>query len=164
MEEVDLSSQHVGEACSSFVDVVVATDAAKQFGPRCPAGYLERGRDGRNGVCLGNDEQERYSHGGGASNGSTPREAKQRPSGDAVVPRRSIFWGHELFSERAVRRGAHGQLARLSVTGNVDWLATKQGAETVEQGEHEETGPVLERGHHCCGQAVGERGLGDRCD
>jgi hypothetical protein len=34
VEEVDLSSQHVGEACSAFVDVVMATYAAKQFGPR----------------------------------------------------------------------------------------------------------------------------------
>jgi hypothetical protein len=31
VEEVDLSSQHVGEACSAFVDVVMATDAAKQL-------------------------------------------------------------------------------------------------------------------------------------
>jgi hypothetical protein len=31
----------------------VATGAAEQFGPRWPAGNLEGGRDGRNGVCLG---------------------------------------------------------------------------------------------------------------
>jgi hypothetical protein len=40
VEEVDLRSQHVGEASSAFVDVVVATGAAEQFGPRCPAGDL----------------------------------------------------------------------------------------------------------------------------
>src|SRR4029453_1123499 len=55
VKEIDLRSQHVGEARSAFVDVVVATSAAEQFGPRCPAGDLERGRDGRNGVCLGYD-------------------------------------------------------------------------------------------------------------
>jgi hypothetical protein len=49
------------------------------------------------------------------------------------------------------------------VTGNVDRLATKQGAEAVEQGQSEESEPVLERGHHRCGQAVCERGLRDRC-
>src|SRR4029077_3189651 len=38
VEEVDLYSQHVGEACSAFVDVVVAAGAAEQFGPRCLAG------------------------------------------------------------------------------------------------------------------------------
>src|SRR4029450_12012383 len=54
MEEVDLCSQHVREACSPFVDVVMATAAAEQFGPRCPASHLERRRNGRNGVCLGN--------------------------------------------------------------------------------------------------------------
>ena len=56
VEEVDLRSQHVGEACSAFVDVVVAAGAAEQFGPRCLAGDFERGRDGRDTVCLGNDE------------------------------------------------------------------------------------------------------------
>src|ERR1700719_3242615 len=58
VEEVDLRSQHVGEARSAFVDVVVTTTAAEQFGTRCPAGDLERGRDGRNGVCLGDNEQK----------------------------------------------------------------------------------------------------------
>ena len=62
MEEVDLSSQHVGEACSAFVDVVVAAGAAEQFGPRCLAGDFERGRDGSDTVCLGNDEQEGNTH------------------------------------------------------------------------------------------------------
>jgi hypothetical protein len=47
VEEVDLRSQHVGEACSAFVDVVVAAGAAEQFGPRCksmnkPAALLLR--------------------------------------------------------------------------------------------------------------------------
>ena len=67
MEEIDLCSQHVREACSPFVDVVVTAAAAEQFGPRGPAGHLERGRNGRNGVCLGDDEQERDTDGGGAS-------------------------------------------------------------------------------------------------
>ena len=44
VEEVDLRSQHVDEACSAFVDVVVAAGAAEQFGPRCLAGDFERGR------------------------------------------------------------------------------------------------------------------------
>jgi len=76
MEEGDLRSQHVGEACSAFVDVVMATGATEQFGPRCPAGDLERGRDGRDGVCLGDDEQEWDTDGAGASHGSTPGEAE----------------------------------------------------------------------------------------
>jgi hypothetical protein len=58
VEEVDLRSQHVGEACSAFVDVVVTTGAAEQFGPGCPAGDLERGRTERNGVCFRDNEQE----------------------------------------------------------------------------------------------------------
>ena len=45
VEEVDLRSQHVGEACSAFVGVVMAAGAAEQFGPRCLAGDFERGRD-----------------------------------------------------------------------------------------------------------------------
>jgi len=36
VKEVDLRSQYVGEACSAFVDVVVAAGAAEQFGPRRP--------------------------------------------------------------------------------------------------------------------------------
>jgi hypothetical protein len=53
MEEVDLCSQHVREACSPFVDVVMTAAAAEQFGPPCPAGHLERPRHGCNGVRLG---------------------------------------------------------------------------------------------------------------
>src|SRR5437762_11617921 len=86
MEEGDLRSQHVREACSAFVDVVMATGAAEQFGPRCPTSDLERGRNGRNGVCLWDDEQERDTDGGGASHGSTPGEAEERPRGHAVLP------------------------------------------------------------------------------
>jgi hypothetical protein len=56
VEEVDLRSQHVGEARAAFVDVVMPTGAAEQLGPRCFAGDLKRGWDGRNGVCLGDDE------------------------------------------------------------------------------------------------------------
>jgi hypothetical protein len=48
------------------------------------------------------------------------------------------------------------------MTGNVNRLATDQGAELVEQRQSEESNRVLGRGHHRCGQAVGERGLGDR--
>jgi hypothetical protein len=75
MEEVDLRSEHVGEACSAFVDVVVAAGAAEQFGPRCLAGDFERDRDGDT-VCLGNNEQEGNTHGGGASYRPTPGEAE----------------------------------------------------------------------------------------
>ena len=92
MEEVNLRSQHVLETCSAFVDVVVAAGAAEQFGPGCLAGDLERGRDGRNGVCLGDDEQEGETHGGGTSHRPTPREAEQRPRGHAVVPSRPVLW------------------------------------------------------------------------
>src|SRR5205814_2256100 len=38
-----------------------------------------------------------------------------------------------------------------------------KGAKAVEQGQSEKSDPVFERGHHRCGQAVRERGLGDRC-
>src|SRR5206468_188683 len=91
MEEVDLRSQHVGEACSPFVDVVMATAAAEQFGTRCPARHLERGRNGRDGVRLWNDEQEGDADGAGASHGSTPGEAEQRPRGHAVMPLSAIL-------------------------------------------------------------------------
>ena len=91
MEEVDLRSQHVGEACSPFVDVVMATAAAEQFGTRCPARHLERGRNGRDGVCLWNDEKEGDADGAGASHGSTPGEAEQRPRGHAVMPLSASF-------------------------------------------------------------------------
>src|ERR1700722_17884418 len=103
MEEVDLRSQHVGEACSAFVDVVVAAGAAEQFGPRYLAGDFERGRHGRDTVCLGNDEQEGNTHGGSAPYRPTPGEAEQRPCCDAVVPWRAVLRGHELLPERAVR-------------------------------------------------------------
>src|SRR6266404_5202422 len=109
VEEVDLRSQHVGKACSAFVDVIVTTAAAEQFGPRCLAGDLERGRDGRNGVCLGDNEQKGDTHGGSASYWSTPGEAEQRPSCHAIVPYRPILRGHKLLPEWAVRRGADGQ-------------------------------------------------------
>lgn len=79
MEEGDLRSQHVGEPCSAFVDVVMTTGAAEQFCSRCPAGNFERGRHRRNGVCLRDDEQEGDTHGAGASHGSRPRDAEQRP-------------------------------------------------------------------------------------
>ena len=96
--------------------------------------------------------------------GPTPREAKQRPCGDAIVPRRPILRSHELFSKRAVRCGADRQVPWPSVFRDVDWRATEQGAEVVEQGPSEQTNPVLGCGHHRCGQTVGQRGLGDRCD
>ena len=35
MKEVDLRTQHVGEAGAPFVDVVVTARATEQFGPRC---------------------------------------------------------------------------------------------------------------------------------
>src|SRR5439155_13606043 len=62
----------------------------------------------------------------------------------------------------AVWRGADGQVPGPSVTGDVDRLSTEQRADTVKQGQSEESTPVLERGHHRCGQAVSERSLGDR--
>src|SRR6266566_122078 len=163
VEEVDLRLQHVGEACSSFVDVVVTTAAAEQFGPRCPAGDLEGGRDGRNGVCLGDNEQKGDTHRGSASHWSTPGEAEQRPRGHPVAPYRPILRGHKLRPEWAVRRGADGQVPGRSVTGDVDRLSTEQRTETVKQGQCEDSTTVLERGHHRRGQAVGEGGLGDRC-
>ena len=149
VEEVDLRSQHVGEACSAFVDVVVTTTAAEQFGTRCPAGDLQRGRDGCNGVCLGNNKQKGDTmmstlkngsrnlgtHGGSASHWSTPGEAQQRPRGHPVVPYRPILRGHKLLPEWAVRRGADGLVPGHSVTGDVDRLSTEQRAETVEQGQ-----------------------------
>src|ERR1700730_1942097 len=137
VEEVDLRSQHVGEARSAFVDVVVTTPAAQHFGTRCPAGDLERGRDGRNGVCLGDNEQKGDTHGGSASHWSTPGEAEQRPRGHPVVPYRPILRGHKFLPEWAVRRGTDGQVAGHSVTGDVDRLSTEQRAETVEQGPGE---------------------------
>src|SRR4029077_18198190 len=81
VEVVDLRSQHVGEACSAFVDVVVTTAAAEQFGPRCPAGDLEGGPAGRKGGGRGDNEQKGDTHGGSASHWSTPEEAEQRPRG-----------------------------------------------------------------------------------
>src|SRR5439155_27008834 len=81
-----------------------------------------------------------------------------------VVPGGPILRGHKLLPERAIRRGTDGQISRPSVTGDVDRLATEQGAEAVEQGQPKESDPVLERGHHRCSQAVGKRGLSDRCD
>jgi hypothetical protein len=56
VEKVDLRAQHVGEAGSALVDVVVAAGAAEQLGPRCLAGDFERGRDGSDVVCFRNDE------------------------------------------------------------------------------------------------------------
>src|SRR4029077_10113917 len=100
-KEFELDAQHVDVACSAFVDVVVATGAAEQISPRCLARDPERSRNGRNAVCLGDDEQEGNTHVGGASRGSTPREAEQRPRGYAIVPLRPIFRGHQLLPERA---------------------------------------------------------------
>jgi len=73
--------------------VVVAAGAAEQFGPRCLAGDFERGRDGRDTVCIGNHEQEGNTHGGGASYRPTPGEAEQRPCCDAIVPWRPVLRG-----------------------------------------------------------------------
>ena len=86
-KEFELDAQNVGVASSAFVDVVVATGAAEQFGPQCPARDLERSRNGRNAVCLGDDEQEGHTH-ACASHGPTPREAEQRSRGYAIVPSR----------------------------------------------------------------------------
>ena len=91
VEEVDLSSQHVGEARSALVDVVVTTAAAEQFGPWCSASDFEGGRDRRNGVCLRDNEQKGQTNGGSASPWSTPGEAEQRPRGHPVVPSSPIF-------------------------------------------------------------------------
>src|SRR6266542_2301050 len=110
--------------CSCCIDF--SHGAAEQFGPRCLAGDLKRGRDGRNGVGLGDDEQEGETHGGGGSHGPTPREAEQRPRGHAVVPSRPILWGHKFLPERAVRRGADGQVPGSSVTGDVDSCRPKR--------------------------------------
>src|SRR5882762_2723445 len=58
VEEVDFGSQYVIETRSTFVDIVVATGTAEQFRPRRLAGDLECGRDWRNRVCRGDDEEE----------------------------------------------------------------------------------------------------------
>ena len=79
------------------------------------------------------------------------------------MPWRPVLRGHELLPERAVRRGADGQLPRPSVTSDVDRLAPKQRANAVEQGQSEESDPIPRFGHHRCGHAVGQWGLGDRC-
>ena len=147
----------------AFVDVVVTTTAAEQFGPWCSASDVEGGRDGRNGVCLGDNEQKGDAHGGCASYWSTPAEAEQRPRGHPVVPYRPILWGHKLLPEWAVGSSADGQVPGHSVTRDVDRLSTEQRAKTVEQSQCEDSTTVLERGHHRRGQAVGEWGLGDRC-
>ena len=65
---------------------------------------LEGGRDGRNGVCLGDNEQKGDTHRGSASHWSTPGEAEQRPRGHPVAPYRPILRGHKLRPEWAVRR------------------------------------------------------------
>src|SRR4029077_970202 len=124
-KEFELDAQHVDVACSAFVDVVVATGAAEQFGPRCLARALERRRKGPTAARLGDNEQEGITHAGGASHGPTPREAEQRARVYAIVPSRPILRSHELLPERAVRRGADGQLPGPSMTGNVDRLAAE---------------------------------------
>ena len=143
VEEVDLRSQHVCEARSAFVDVVVTTTAAEQFGPWCSASDVEGGRDGRNGVCLGDNEQKGDAHGGCASYWSTPAEAEQRPRGHPVVPYRPILWGHKLLPEWAVGSSADGQVPGHSVTRDVDRLSTEQRAKTVEQSQCEIRLPFL---------------------
>ena len=143
VEEVDLCAPYVGETGSALVDVVVAAGAAEQLGPRCLAGDFERGRDWRDAVCLGNDEQEGDTHGGGASYGPTPGEAEQRPRGDAVVPWRPVLRGHELLPERAVRRDADGQVPGPTVTSEVERLAAEEGTEAVEQCQSEDADPVF---------------------
>ena len=55
----------------------LAAGAAEQFGPRCLAGDFECGRDGRDTVCLGNDEQEGNTYEGGASYRPTSTKAEQ---------------------------------------------------------------------------------------
>jgi hypothetical protein len=56
----------------------------EEFSPRCLARDFERSLDGRDGVFLGDDEQEGDAHGGGASYGPRPGEAEARPRGSAT--------------------------------------------------------------------------------
>lgn len=86
VEEVDLCSQRVYEARSAFVDIVMTTSAAEQFGARRRPGDLKRRRDGRNGVGLGDDEKERDPNGSGPWHRPTPGEPEQGAGGDTVVP------------------------------------------------------------------------------
>ena len=123
MEEVDLRSQHVGEACSAFVDVVLAAGAAEQFGPRCLAGGFERG-----GAILsasGTTSSKGTRTQAARRTGRRQEKAEQRPCCDAVVPWRPVLRGHELLPERAVRRGADGQLPRPFVTYAKQYLGSR---------------------------------------
>src|ERR1700688_4680852 len=85
MEEVDLRSQHVGEACSAFIDVVVAAGAPEQFGPRCLAGRFECG-----GAIL-------------SASGTTSRRGTR-----TEAARRTGRRQEKLSSDRAATRSYHG--------------------------------------------------------
>src|ERR1700722_9321937 len=85
MEELDLRSQHVGEACAAFIDVVVAAGAAEQFGPRCLAGGFERG-----GAML-------------SASGTTSRRGTR-----TEAARRTGRRQEKLSSDRAATRSCHG--------------------------------------------------------
>jgi len=77
-----------------------------------------------------------------------------------IVP---SFGGHKLLPEWAVRRGADGQVPGHSVTGDVDRLSTEQRAETVEQGQCEDSTTVLSVDIIAAAKPSVRGGLGDRC-
>ena len=87
VEEVDFRSQHVGEARSAFVDVVVAAGAAEQFGP----GALRATSSAAGtGAIL-------------SASGTTSRRGTR-----TEVARRTGRRQEKLSSDRAATRSCHG--------------------------------------------------------
>src|SRR5258708_39098889 len=131
MKKFDLDAQHVGEAPAALVNVVVAAAAAIQLTTRGFLGNAHGRIDRRPRGLLGNDEQDGAAKGGGTAHRPTPREAEQRPSGDAITPFGAVFRGHQLLPEARVLGGANGQLTWPAGARQVNRRAAEDRAETV---------------------------------
>src|SRR6266566_6417528 len=110
VEEFDLDAQHVVEALTALVDVVVAAATAIQLATGGLLGDADGRVDRGHRVLLGDDEQDGAANGGGASYRPTPREAEQRPRGNPIAPFGAVLRGHKLLPEKGVLGGANGQL------------------------------------------------------
>ena len=72
VQEFELDAQHVVEALTSLIDVVVTTATAMKLAAWGSFGDAQRRAGRRHRVVLGDDEQNGAANGGGTSHRPTP--------------------------------------------------------------------------------------------
>src|SRR5258708_20309807 len=111
VKELEFDAQHVIEAHTALVDVIVATATAIELAAGSFFGNAYRRTDRCHRVLLGNNKQERTADSGGAAHRPTPGKAEQRPRGDTIAPFDRVLRGHDLLPEDRIFVHPHSQFS-----------------------------------------------------